>query len=400
MRIHRNVLFLAVAAFSYAFCAGYLAWFMPLHVSQVAGEALMSAYFSAARLLSGVAVPVCGILSDIVGRKPMVVASFLSFAAGVGLLALYPGSPLMLLASIALFALAPALHGGALPAMLAESVDERVRGRVMSLFPVVGLVGSSSGSAALGLLAEAVGSGAALVAALAFASASLVSSLFLAETGVRTRAAEVRMALRNPLAGIRSVFLDRSLYPLVLIAALWGLNSRMFSLFLSPYLSRVAGFDAARIGLLFSATMVAQAIGQPASGWFVDKYGCVKALLLNEVGSGALVLAFVAVTTAGGQPLAALAVFPILMLSASLSAFGNTAYQVHIAKVTDPGARATVYSAVNSLSMLAGVASPILGYMLWSAGPQLVYVASSTMSFSCVPLVLMLRGARGYAEKE
>lgn len=229
---------------------------------------------------------------------------------------------------------------------------------------------------------------------------SLTLSLFLVEMGARTKTTGLRATLRSPLAGVKSMFLDRSLYPMALIAVLWGVSSRMFTLYVPLYLSRNAGFDMAQIGLLFSLTSIAQAVGQPVSGWFVDKYGPVKALLLNEVGSGVLVLAFVAVTTTGDYSITVPAAFFILTQSSYLSAFGNTAYQVYVAKVTNPETRATVYSAIEGLSMLSQTASPVLGYALWTIRPQLVYVASSAMSFFCVPLILILRGYQSRAKEK
>lgn len=165
----RNVLILAIIDFTIGFTSGYLVWFLPLHVTRIGGAVLMATFFSVSLFISSLISVISGIASDTLGRKPIIVLSRLLLLISIVLMTLYLELLLHLFVAIVIFYITGSLLGNASIAILVESVEERVRGRILALFGIVGLAGYSSGSIILGYLVDRFSVNTALIITLVLA---------------------------------------------------------------------------------------------------------------------------------------------------------------------------------------------------------------------------------------
>ncbi|RZN59949.1 MAG: hypothetical protein EF810_06405 [Candidatus Methanodesulfokora washburnensis] len=142
-----NIISICLSSFLGGFVRGYLSWFLPLHVMKTGGAAVLAQIFSAIAIASFILSIPFAYISDIVGRKPLIILASVLSASGVLLIFLSPYSLPFLLAGVLIYSIAPIPSSGASSAILPESIlDKRILGRIISLFPIIPLVAMSLGS--------------------------------------------------------------------------------------------------------------------------------------------------------------------------------------------------------------------------------------------------------------
>ncbi|MGC9020933.1 MAG: MFS transporter, partial [Candidatus Methanodesulfokora sp.] len=381
-----NIFSIILASLFGSFIVGYLDWFLPLHVMKTGGAVALAQIFSVIAIISFVLSVPFAYFSDIVGRKPLIVLSSVIRTLGILLIFISPYFLPILLTGILIYSIAPTIASGAANAILPESIlDKRILGRVISLFPIVPLVGMSLGSVFLGHLTSTSG---------IFLPLLIISMLSLLRVSVLLALKETLSSKSRNLPDVREVFIAKTkelratlsrpeLRAFICMEIVGGLS--FFSAFMPSYFSSVMRLNETVIGLAFSIFMIAQAIGQPISGFFVDRYGCKLSFLLNSM-VGAIILA--SLTFIG--PIYPIQAIFLLFISSSLSAFYNTAYSVYIAKVTTEEIRATVYSAMSAIKVIPSAIAPFIGALVWNLSPLLIPLSLSALCLLEIPFIMML----------
>jgi len=213
----------------------------------------------------------------------------------------------------------------------------------MSLSPVITLVSMSCGSATLGYITNTRGLKYLLTIVIVLTFLGAVSCFFLIGTRRGTDNRRQKKSIFQGFIHMKELFLERTLALIAALALIGGFITTLSSTYLSTYLSNI-GFTEKAIGFLYSIFPIAQAVGQPISGVFVDSYGEKKALLLNASMAACAVAIFtiLSVTSPSISP------YP-LIVSSFIAAFGNTGMLTYIAKAIPESRRATAYSSITVL---------------------------------------------------
>ncbi len=339
--------------------------------------------FSTSALINAIIAPCGGFLADTVGRKPLLLLSATLFAVGTVLIAtsFHQFSPSI---GAIIILTSPAMAGGAYNSLISESVPRDLRGRIFSIGLFASFTGMSMRSTIFGFLMERVGLSSTLSMVAILATTGAVLRLAIVETKKKV---QPRVDNRPPvLDAVRELFLSRELAPLTAMNLIMGFIGQLFYIFLTIYLSKVIGFNAEAIGLTFSTFIASQAVGQLVSGTFVDRYGEVKALILDVLASAPSTVLFIIL------PMAAPALLPILLTpNAFFSAFTTTALFTYVARTVHENRRATVYGFLISMSNLSSLPAPVVGTILWTYIPQSVFPPYIILAFALLPLILMLK---------
>jgi MFS family permease len=385
----KNVALLATTALLLGFMRGPLDWLLPLLLLERGDPLLVGAAFALANVDDTVMAFIGGPLGDRHGRKPVILLStsfyvlgclvLLAAVSSQGLLAMV----LVTLAAVLLYG-ATGVSAGPYSALVAESVDPHMTGRVFSGLALCGRLARASGSLVLGLVL-AVSQNLALLVMLVCAGVSLLLYLRLKETLVRQggldTGASFARHLRESLSAIRSM-LPLGLLALLGVIALNGFAHGTTGHFYPPFLSERLGLAGTQIALLYSLMMVSQAVVLPLAGWFVDRHGDKAGLMLGNVMPGAMLLVFVM------APYRALALTGMLA-AAVLGAFAGIAQQVAIARLTGDGTRATVFGATESVFNLMFVVGPLAGGVLYAFRPSLPFILGA---IALLATALLIRG--------
>lgn len=384
LSVPRNFFLLVPTSLLIGFVLGYFMWALPLLLMRASGVNVLGVVFSLSFLLNALLSFSTGFAADVMGRKAILVFATTLFALGALIIFMAPYW-LLPVGIIIVFA-SSSLHGPALDALLAESMQEEARGKAFGILQFSTLIGLALGSTVLGIVTQSAGLNLALGITVFLALLAIPLRMMLIET--KTHKSNVSVASASPalLRNAVLLFSNKALLPFSLILIGGSLVSWIMQ-FMPGYLSEVLGLGESVIGLAYSLTMISQAIGQPVAGWFSDRYGAKRALIVNKVGSAISLILFVLLSTV--NPILALA-FPFVV-GAWLSAFNNVGWSLYIAQNTDEDHRGTIYGSASGLEAISQAPAPILGALLWQIEPRLVFVGTAIGWFALMPLLMRLR---------
>jgi len=236
--------------------------------------ALVATVNSVGRLVSDVPL---GWLSDRFGRKPMSVIGPLIITVSAFLCA-FAGSFYELLFYRFFTGVAMSMWMVARSAMIAESIHPSIRGRVMSTFQGVNMIGTTAGPAIGGIVAQLWGiqspfffyGGSTLV--------SLLASLaFIKETNP-SRKGEKKEGRKVSFREVAKLFT----FPVIMAAFANFVNHLRFAtrgVVIPLFAADVLHLNPGEIGLVLSASTFTNLIMVAPAGYIVDKYGRKKGLV-------------------------------------------------------------------------------------------------------------------------
>jgi MFS transporter, DHA1 family, tetracycline resistance protein len=338
-----------------------------------------------------VAAPLWGIVSDVIGRKMVLIVSQIGATAGWAMLGLAPNIAAALsLAPIAVVFGARAIEGisggniSITQAYVADLVEPRERSRAFGLIGAMFAAGMVFGPAGGGLLYAHYGFAVPFLVAAALQFATLIITIVMLPESRARKRDEERFDLRALFSSFGKPRLAGVLWQKLAISlALYG----WFAVF-ALYLQRQLGFSLARTDYLFSlfaifnVVMNAVVVGR-ISARLGDRW-------MSNLGLLSLVAGFAVVP----------AVHNLLLLSATMAlfAFGmaltNTGITALISNTASSRDQGTVLGASSSLDSLSGILAPPVSTSLLSGyGPRFAGVESLTLA--SIALVMGLRIARG-----
>jgi MFS family permease len=329
----------------------------------------LSAYVLAVAACSAVLSAVAGMLSDRLGRKPLLVVMPLLTATAGMVFAFTASVPVLFLAgAVGSFGRGAGAGAGAVgPYQPAESafvtdiLPARHRNDAFGRLAF----GSSLGATGGGLLALLVSArhvhGTAATAAfrgafLAIAAVSAFAGLIalsLAEQPRRTRSLPAT-AKRRALPS-RSGWL---LYRLWITNGLNGIGIGMFGPFVTYWFFRRYGVGAAQVGTLFAVINAATTVSALSAAGLARRWGLVRTVAVVRTAQALLLVPMVLAPSFA----AAGAVYLVRML---VQRIGMPLRQSYTTGLADPGERGSIAALSNLPSQAAMAASPLLtGYLL------------------------------------
>jgi len=315
-----------------------------------------------------------GLLSDRVGRRPLIVAGMLLLALATALFA-FSTTVTHLIVARAVQGISAAATWSAGLALLADTCDPARLGERMGIALSAVAFGTVIGPVIGGLLFEYLG----------YTATFLVPAALVAAVGLAVLAVPVRTC-RQERSGM---LLPRgALFPIAAAAAAIVAVSGTYGVvdpYLPVYLHAAFSASPATIGLVFAALAVAAIIAQPAAGRVYDRHGGSRYLIGGGLLSSSVAL--VAVMQAPNLLLVAAAVFALgVTLSCALVPVMPIMAEIY----RDQGSQGAAYGIYNTFYSLGLAAGPFVGAVLTGRWPlPAIFLATSA--------VLAAAGVLGWA---
>ncbi|KLK89182.1 MFS transporter [Methanoculleus sediminis] len=320
------------------------------------GESVIGIIFGVyAAMLLLFSIPM-GLLSDRVGRRPLIVAGMLLLALATALFG-FSTTITHLVAARTVQGVSAAATWSAGLALLADTCDPARLGEKMGVALSAVGVGTILGPVAGGLLFEYAG----------YTATFLIPAALAASVGLAVLAVPVRTCRRESGARRSAMMPGGALLPLaacaVVIVAVSGTYG-VFDPYLPVYLHTVFSASPATIGFVFAVLAVAAILAQPVAGRIYDRYGGSRYL----IGGGLLLSggAIVAAMQAGALPLTAVAVF-VLGIALSCALVPTMPLLADIYR--DHGSQGAAYGMYNTFFAVGLSAGPFAGAILAGRWP-------------------------------
>jgi len=372
MHIRRNYVLIVLGRSALMFVSGFLLWYLPMKIEEEFGPGVLGLIFSAASAASIVVGSLGGILSDSVGRKPVVVLDSVLALFGVVLLVLGCATlPILLLVSALVIYGFARIGDAAVEALIYESVDESTLGRALSVMFAAGSIAAGAGSIVLGY---AVREEIEYAATLLIVSASLyvLTSAFIRETLSEKRVTLMRINMTRKLEDTIKVLIEglrsakEGILLLLIITAMMSLEVGS-TMYLYPVFMRgVKGFSESAIAAIYGVIPLLQTFVYPFAGVVVDRFGAKKvaftALLLMGVANACFVA--IAEHVYAGSALVA---------ASAIGSMYNVAYRALLIQKSPREAKAAGIALANTVWDVVGVFAPSVGALLWTLNPYLPF---------------------------
>ena len=336
---------------------------------------------SAFSLAYGFAQLPMAVISDRFSKRIIVSLGLLGTgvaSVGAGISADY----LQILLSLVLMGLAGSTYHAPASAFLSQVFSKEDRGRSLGFH----IVGGTSGLMAAPFLAILVANlaGSWRYSFIAMGVPALIAGLLVLIVARAQEMANIRAMARELVEPLDVMKLLRALGLLVMIALLTqvlvsGLNS-----FLPLYLVDKHGMSPDLAGLMMGIVYGAGVLGAPVAGALSDRVGRKPVILLSVVTVGPLMF-LVTVLPLGLAMTGVIAFYGLFLV------FRLPAIESLVADVVPARRRATVLGAYYFISQeSAGVATPVLGWMMDQHGINNAFVALSIVGVGCALLALLL----------
>ncbi|MEM4826722.1 MAG: MFS transporter [Desulfurococcaceae archaeon] len=387
--MNRNVTILFATTFIMGVVASFTSWFLPVYLERYGALELVVIVYTFANLIAIVPTFAGGVLSDILGRRTLILVS--TFLYSVSFAALLVANPLVVASAAIVLMLAAALIYTPETALLGESVDSSRVGTVFSYFRFLSAVATAIGSFVLGYVSTYMGIEMLIVLCILTSIVCLALRFFLKETGVKLGGAGVLKETLKQLKYAGYAFRTPLFMILGVAIVVVGVGAGVFSVYFPIFLSRSLGFSDVEIGTIFAASSLVSAVAFTFVGFIVDKLGWLKSFIAALSVEGALILAFSA-TSALTLP-GATVLLTAMLLYASLalfSAIDQVAGDRMLIDVTRRETRGTIIASLASLALLSRVPAPLIGAAVATRGGFQASIAAASASYFAGALLLML----------
>ncbi|HJZ85434.1 MAG TPA: MFS transporter [Polyangia bacterium] len=366
---------------------------LPLYAKHLAlAPAMIGPLFASYSTMQFLFAPMWGMLSDRVGRRPVLLVSVFGSMVAHGLMASAHGPALLFVARS--FAGLCGANLSAAQAYIADVTSERDRARGMGLIGAAFGIGFVLGPAIAGIVSKFYGIAAPFWFASGLAAVNLISAaLLLPEPPHAVRA----QAPRPRLAAIVSALRTPELAPLLLIFFLvtfaFAKLESTFSLWLAEPPFR---YDEAHVGYVFTYIGVLLILVQ----------GVLVGRLARRFGEARLIKVATALLAAGIALLPIAHSVPVLLLVILPITFGNglnnPSTSALISRLSPPDRQGEVLGVAQSMSSLGRIFGPPTGTFLFAHvsknAPYLV--GGAIMATACLLALARVRTAKRGAPGE
>ncbi|MBY0519519.1 MAG: MFS transporter [Sphingomonas sp.] len=295
--------------------------------------------------------PVLGSLGDRYGRRPVLIASMLAFAADYALMAVAPTLAWLFLGR-AVAGVAGAIYGPA-SAVLADVTPPEGRTKVFGLIGAMFGIGFIIGPALGGLIAG-WGPRAPFIAAAALGFANAAAMIFLMPESLapeNRRPFDWRQA--NIIGSFRPLFKSGDAAPLLVAWFFWQLASMVYPATWSFWAAARFGWDAAAIGWSLAFVGLVMATTQIfLTGPIVARIGERRAAVVGLASGAGAFFGYVFVT-AGWQAYA-------IFLASALSALVFPAMNGLLSRLADASRQGALQGGIGSMGSVAAVIAPLM----------------------------------------
>ncbi|EHR78326.1 MFS transporter [Thermococcus litoralis DSM 5473] len=390
MKPKYNPLIILITGFPINMVRAYFFIYLPILVNNQAGSSELALSMSIAGALSLIFSFSGGLIADSLGRKPMAVLSVFSMIPTLGLLLMK--NPLAIMLSLILFHSIGIFFSPGTTALIAESTEEKIRGRVFSLVHVSSTVAWIIGPMLTNWIIKKLGFVYVLYVVLVMLFILSLFRLMLVETLPKKRplngvTSEIK---KNIISSIKNSdfrkLLNTPLAPLALLFCLSAFISSCFNTFLYPYLDSWMKLDSDVIVNVFSASRFFVLVAYFVAGFMVDYLSPKKTFIVDILGDSITMTLFALLSKYAPT-------YSLIFLALSGlfgEALSNIAYSVYTSK-HQKEYLATAYGTLNTLPGLIGIFAPVIWGALWRVDPWLTILAVSMMTFVGLFFAIMVK---------
>ncbi|MEM2930205.1 MAG: MFS transporter [Thermoproteota archaeon] len=350
---------------------------------------LIFGFMNTARdLVSSLASFPSGVISDIFGRKKMMLLAIASSILTLLLLFLFK-DPLWLLIALVFQGLSTSFMGPSSSAYVIDVTPEEKRGKAYATLAFLQSLSSIIATSVAGVIAVLLGFHWLFAAALTLESVALCGAmLFLKESlGFSVERVEERRRDRLSFTDFKKGL--ASLKNPLLLAVLLGIVFHTLGLgiqgpYLAIYAEDVLAFSLPTISLMLSAEQLGILIGHLPSGKIVDKHGGEISFAFHIAATSPCMILF---TVSKNPVLASM----ILLLWGLTFGLDNVSRQSLIAKYRSQAGVATAYGIISLIAGMVALVSPAIGGLIWTQfTPQAVFYASAAINvLGSLPLFML-----------
>ena len=343
---------------------------------------IMTALYAAVQFIFA---PVLGVLSDRLGRRPVLLISLAGAAINYVVMAFAPHL-WMLLVGRAIAGLTSANMSVA-TAYITDISPENTRARRFGLVNAMFGIGFILGPVLVGVLGDYWLRLPLIVAAVLNAGNLLLALFVLPESRTPSRE-KIDLAALNPLRPLRWVFSMKNLMPVTLIFFIMSATGEVYGTCWALWGHDVFGWNGLWIGLSLGAFGVCQALAQAFLPGPAVKLLGERGTILTGIAASCVALVMLAFATQGWM------VFAIMPLFA-LAGIGAPALQSLATRLVDESRQGQFQGVLASTVSLASIIAPLafstFYFVVREQWPGAIWLSVVVVSVIAVPVVLRLR---------
>lgn len=389
---NRNVTVVLFTTLIMGTVSSFSSWFLPIYLLRFGEGALfiVVVVYTFANLIVIPPVLIGGIISDVYGRKLLILTSTFLYAIGFTLLLLE--NVWAVTFSSVIIILAGALIFAPLSALLGESVSEDKVAFTFSLFRCLSAIGGSVGSLIIGYLSTYLGVKEVVIACVIATYLSLTLRSQLRETGLKHSNVKIKEQLLNSLKHVGSTFkLQRYIKVLALAIVVVSIGNGVFSLYFPLSLTSYAKLSDIEIGLIFAAADITSIVAFTFVGFFVDKLGWLKSITVALSTEAATIFALSITPNLISSKISLLVMVTCLYILLSIfSSLDQVSGDKMLISITHKETRGIMIASLGCLSLFPKAFSPILGSAILTAGYHATLISSSILYAAGSVLMLLL----------
>lgn len=340
-------------------------------------------------ILSTVTMMPAGIVSDRIGRKQLIVLSYLlTLLYAVTLV--FVGDYTAVLAMSAVQGVAVGLRGAVVGAYVADRVAPDRRGMAFASVSFFQSMGSILATAMGSYLASSYGFTLTFqLGAVVLLGTVVLAGLTLRESFTGATTGRMRSGLLASFTQAVGLLRDRRLALLLAGATVHNLGMRFVFPFLGLYANTVLGFNYLTVGLLLNARRIGDMAGKLPSGKLIDRFGGEFAIFLHVFLTAPIIYLY---TLTNNIYLIAL----IFLIWGSEAGWDIPSRRLLVIKFSEGVGTATALGAAQTFIGLMTLPAPTIGGWIWDAfGPSSVFQVSAVINVvAALPLLVLLREAR------
>jgi predicted MFS family arabinose efflux permease len=317
-----------------------------------------------------------GFMSDLFGRKRIIILSYVFSILSLVILLFLNGLPFLFLVSISR-GISTAFMEPSRSAYIIDLVSDEKRGKAFASLALLQSLSSIIATSVAGSIAVVFGFHWIFTISLISESISLVITAFYLKESLNrdvvpatTSKESLSIQLKNGLAILRSPSLLAVLFAIVFHQVGIGIENP----YLTIYARNILMFTLPTVSLMLGSEQLGVLVGHLPSGRIVDKYGGEISFAFHILATSPTMILF----TIAGNPFLASSTLFVWGLTFGLD---NVSRQKLIPKYRSRSGVATAFGVVSLIAGTISLVSPTIGGWLWTDfSPQTVFYASAAVN--------------------
>ncbi len=360
---NRNVMITFVTVFIMGIVSAFVSWFLPIYLSSYGTLTLVAFVYTIANIVSIPPILVGGLMSDVLGRKPLILLSTLLYTISFSLLLFQ--SQITIATAAILMLLASALIFSPLTALLGESVEKDRIAIVFSWKRLIATLAASIGSILLGYLVT-FGMKEIILICLGASLIAFTARLFLIETSPKRVRASILTETVKILKNVGMIFkMKQHIRMIAFAVAIVSLGSGIFEIYFPIYLNKGLELSSQSIGVTYAISHVVPMAFFTIAGHIVERLGWLRSLVLALFTESILISALAIIpwaTVSFMSPfIIVVSLYTLLTLASALDQVSGDKMLMNI---TTPEIRGVVIASLASITLLSKVFSPSIGALI------------------------------------